>query len=141
MKGKGAASPDNIALSFLKSVGSFGPPEITTIFNSFFFTCSLPRIWRIATIIPLQKAGKSPSEVASFPPISLTPCAVKLLEHILADRLYYIAQTNNLFSQFQTSSHKLRSCEDQTTQIVQVIEDGFDQRPVQHSALTAFNFS
>ena len=91
--------------------------RLLTIFNSFFFTCSLPRIWRVATIIPLQKAGKSPSEVASFPPISLTPCAVKLLEQILADRLYFNAQTNNLFSQFQTSSRKRRSCEDQITRI------------------------
>ena len=49
-------------------------------------------------IIPLLKAGKSPGEVASFCPISLTSCIVKLLERILADCLYYIAETNNLFS-------------------------------------------
>ena len=49
-------------------------------------------------IIPLLKAGQSPGEVASFCPISLTSCIVKLLERILADCLYYIAETNNLFS-------------------------------------------
>ena len=74
---------------------------------------------------PLLKAGKSPSEVASFRPISLTSCVVKLLERIIADRLYYIAETNNMFSRFQAGFRKGWSCEDQITRIVQAIEDGF----------------
>ena len=101
MKGKGAAGPDNIPPSFLKSLGPLALQELLSIFNSSFSLAHCPRIWRVATIIPLLKAGKSPSEVASFRPISLTSCVVKLLEHILADRLYYIAETNTLFSRFQ----------------------------------------
>ena len=96
--------------------------------------------WRVATIIPLLKAGKLASEVASFHPISLTSCVAKLLEHILADRLYYIAETNNMFSRFQAGFHKGRSCEDQITRIVQTIEDGFQQRPMKHSVLTFPDF-
>ena len=69
----------------------------------------------VATIIPLLKAGKSPSEVASFRPISLTSCVVKFLERIIADRLYYIAETNNMFSRLQAGFCKVRSCEDQFT--------------------------
>ena len=42
----------------------------------------------------------------------------------MADRLYYIAETST-FSPFQTGFRKGRSCEDQITQIVQAIEDGF----------------
>ena len=68
-------------------------------------------------------------------------CVIKLLEHILADRLYYIAETNNLFSQFEASFHKGRSCEDQITQIVQAIEHDFQQRPMKHSVLTLLGFS
>ena len=101
----------------------------------------MSRIWRVATIIPLLKAGKSPSEVASLPPISLTSCVVKLLERIKADRLYYIAETNNMFSRFQADFRKGRSCEDQITRIVQAIEDGFQQRPMQRSFLTLLDFS
>ena len=48
------------------------------------------------TIIPLIKAGKSPSEVASFCPISLTSCVVKLLERIIAHRLYYTAERKHV---------------------------------------------
>ena len=89
------------------SLGPLALQELLCIFNSSFSLAHCPRIWRVATIIPLLKAGKSPSEVASFRPISLTSCVVKLLERIIADRLYYIAETNNMFSRFQGWS-----CED-----------------------------
>ena len=72
MKGKGAAGPDNIPPSFLKSLGPLALQELLSIFNSSFSLAHCPRIWRVATIIPLFKAGKSPSEIASFCPISLT---------------------------------------------------------------------
>ena len=93
MKGKGAAGTDNIPPLFLKSLGSLALQDLFSIFNSSFSFAHCQRIWRIATILPLLKAGRSPSEVASFRPISLTSCFIKLLERILADRLYYIAET------------------------------------------------
>ena len=98
MKGKGAAGPDNIPSSFLKSLGPLALQELLSIFNSLFSLAHCLRIWRVAIIIPLLKAKKSPNELASFCPISLTSCVVKLLERILADRLYYIVETNNMFS-------------------------------------------
>ena len=118
MKGKRAAGPDNISPSFLKSLGPLALQELLSIFNSSFLLAHCPRIWRVATIIPLFKAGKSPSEVASFGPISLTSCVLKLLERILADCLYYIAKTTNMFSQFQPGFCKGWSCEYQITRIV-----------------------
>ena len=138
MKGKGAAG--NIPPSFFKSLRPLALQELLPIFNSSFSLAHCPHIWRVATIIPLLKAGKSPSEVASFCPISLTSCVAKPLECILADLLYYIAETNNLFSQFQASFHKGWSCKDQITRIVQTIEDGFQQRPLQRSVLTLPDF-
>ena len=125
MNGKGAAGPDNIPPSFLKSLGPLALQELLSIFNLSFSLAHCPRIWRVATIIPLLKAGKFPIEAASFCPISLTSCVVKLLERIIADRLYYIAETNKMFSRFQVGFRKGWSCEDQITWIVQEIEDGF----------------
>ena len=141
MKGKGAAGPDNIPPSFLKTLGPLALQELLSIFNSSFSLAHCPRIWRVATIILLLKAGKSPSEVASFRPIILTSCVVKVLERIIADRLYYITETNDMFSQFQAGFDKGWSCEDQITCIVQAIKDGFQQRPMQRSLLTLLDFS
>ena len=112
MKGKGAAGPDNIPPSFLKSLRPLALQELLPIFNSSFSLACCPRIWIVATIIPLLKAGKCPCEVASFRPISLTSCIVKLLECILADHLYHTAKISNLFSRFQASFHKGQGCED-----------------------------
>ena len=63
------------------------------------------------------------------------------LERIIADHLYYITETNNMFSRFQAGFRKGRSCEDQITRIVQAIEDGFQQCPMQRSVLTLLDFS
>ena len=141
MKGKGAGGPDNIPPSFLKLLSPLALQESLSIFNSYLLFAHCPRIWRVATIILLLKTGKSPSEVVSFRPISLTPCFVKLLEHILADRLYYIAETNNLFSRLRAGFRKGQSCKDQNTRIVQAKEDDSQQRPMQRSVLTLLDFS
>ena len=57
-------------------------------------------------------------QVESFGLISLTSGVVKILEKILPDCFYYMAETNNLFSQFQAWFRKGQNCEDQITQIV-----------------------
>ena len=67
-------------------------------------------------------------------------CIIKLLERILTDCLYYIAQTN-MFSRLQAGFRKGRSCEDQITWIVQAIKDGFQQCPMKCSVSTLLDFS
>ena len=131
MKDKGAAGPNKVPL------GPLALQELLSIFSLSFSLFHCQRIWKVATIIPLLKAGKSPSEVASFRSISLTSCIVKFLEHILADLLYYIAETNHMFSRFQARFRKGRSI----TRIVQAIEDGFQQRLMKLTVLRLLDFS
>ena len=113
MKRKGAAGPDNTPPTFLKSLGPLALQELLSIFNASFHHADCSQIWRGAIIIPLLKAGKLPSDIASFRPISLTSCVIKLLERIIADWLYCIPESNNLFSSFQAGLSEGRSCEDQ----------------------------
>ena len=141
VKRKGAAGPDNIPPTFLKALGTRALTELLAIFNSSFDLADCPRIWRIATIIPILKAGKSAKEVASYRPISLTSCVVKLLERILEDRLYLIAETSNLLTKFQAGFRRGRSCEDQILRITQAIEDGFQHKPMHRSVLGLLDFS
>ena len=68
MKSKGAVGPDDIPPSFLKSFGLLAVQELLSIFNSSFCLAHSPRIWRVAIIIPLLKAEKSPSKVPSSSP-------------------------------------------------------------------------
>ena len=141
MKLEGVSGPNYIPPSFLKSLGPLALQELLSIFDSSFSLAHCPRIWRVVIIISLFKAGKSPSEVASFYPISLTSFVVIFLERIFASRLYYISKTNKMFGRFQAGFRKGQSCEDQITWITQAIEDGFQQRPMKRSLMTILGFS
>ena len=101
MKRKGASGPDNIPPTFLKSLGSLALQKLLSIFNASFHLADYPWVWRVAVIIPLLKATKSPNDLASFLPISLTSCVIKLLEHIIADQHYYIAESSTTSVPFQ----------------------------------------
>ena len=85
----------------LKSLGSYALNELLTVYNLSFLQGHCPKIWRIATIILLLKSGKPASKVASFLPVSLTLCIDKLMERILRNKLYHIAETSNIFSKLQ----------------------------------------
>ena len=92
-------------------------------------------------VILILNAGKPANEVASYRPISLMSCVAKLLERMLADRLYYIAETKNPFSPIQAGFRRGRSCVDQILRIVQSIEDRFQKKPMHHSVLVLLDFS
>ena len=141
MKSKGAPGPDDVPPSFLKALAPSALKELLAIFNASFKNAACPQVWKNATIIPLLKANKPPSEMASYRPISLTSCLVKLLERIIADRLYYLAESRNLFNHQQAGFRKGRSCEDQILRIVQAIEDGFQQQPMHRSVIVLLDFS
>ena len=106
MKKKGACGPDDIPPSFFKNLGPAALEELLRIFNLSLSSGSCPQIWRNAIIIPLLKAGKPASDLASFRPISLTSCMVKVLERMLAERLYYIGESQGLFSYLQDGFRK-----------------------------------
>ena len=76
---------------------------------------------RIATIWEVFKSSRIRQSSQSDP--------TKLMERILANRLYHIAETTNMFSKLQTGFRKGTSCEDNITRLVQKIMDGFDQKP------------
>ena len=141
MKRRGATGPDNIPPTFLKALGPIDLQELLAIFSESFRHADCPRICHVAVVIPILKAGKPASEVALYRLISLTSCVVKLLERMLAHRLYYITETKNLFSPFQAGSRREQSCEDQILRIVQAIEDDFQKKPMHRSVLVLLDFS
>ena len=141
MKCKRAADPYDILPTFVKVLGPIAFQELLEIFNVSFLYADCPRIWQVATIILILKTGKAASEVASYQPISLTSSIVKLLESILADRLYYIAKSNHLLNFFQTYFGIGGRCEDQILRIFQTIEDGFQKKPMKRSILAFLDFN
>ncbi len=63
--------------------------KLLDIFNLSFSIGKLPQIWKLDTILSLNKLGK----LLSYRPVSLASCVAKMLERIIVYRLYYLAKT------------------------------------------------
>ena len=112
MNKKSAPGSDDIPPSFLVALGPKAKQILLDIFNQSFNNADIPQLWRNAIIIPLLKAGKPASQLASFRPISLTSCVVKLFERMMVDRLVPLAENNNWFHNTQAGFRKRRNCTD-----------------------------
>ena len=141
MKRRGAPGCDDIPPAFLKELGPKGLTELLAICNLSFANADIPQIWRHAVIIPLLKRGKPASDVVSFRPISLTSCIVKLLERMIAARLYGMAENNNWLNNQQAGFRKGRSCEDQIIKLIQNISDGFQAKPMRRTVMALLDYS
>ena len=133
--------PDDIPPAFQQELGSNAEKELLAIFDLSFETAKCPQIWRTATIIPLLKARKSPCELGSYRPISLISCVSKVMERMVADRLYYSAETRGILNNQQAGFRKGRGSEDQTTKVIQAIQDGSNNKPKERSVLVLLDFS
>jgi len=141
MKRKGAPGPDDIPPSFLKELGPIAKTLLLSVFNESFRLAECPQIWRTAIIIPLLKAGKPPGALKSYRPVSLTSCVVKLMERMMAERIYHVMEGSDKFSKMQAGFRRGRSCEDQILKITQAIENGFNQKKMERSVLVLLDYS
>jgi hypothetical protein len=144
MRRKGAPGLDDVPPAFLMELGPRGRELLLALFNESFSSAQLPQDWRRAMIIPLLKAGKPASEFESFRPISLTSCIVKLLERLINNRLYFLAESKGWFSDSQAGFRKQRSCKDQLIKLVHHVSDGFQTlvngKP-QRTVMAMFDYS
>ena len=89
----------------------------------------------------MLKAGKPASDLASYRPVSLTSCIDKVIERMIAERLYHLADTNNWFSSLQAGFRKGFSCVDQIIRLSQAIEDGFQRRSMNRAVMVLLDYS
>lgn len=74
---------------------------ISNLFNACFRLHYFPAMWKLATIIPLLKPGKKPSDPSSYRPISLLPTLSKLMEKVILHRLLQQLDNLNIIPQSQ----------------------------------------
>ena len=142
MRRKGAPGPDDIPPSFLKELGPIALSALLSICNECLRLGECPQLWRNAILIPLLKAAKSPSELASYRPVSLTSCVAKALERMFAERLYFEAESKGWFAPIQAGFRRGHSCADQILRVTQAIEDGFQQpKGMERSVLVLLDYS
>jgi len=83
-KTKPATGPrhDNIHVEILKNLDPKACTWLSEFFSRIMATHSIPKIWRKAKVIAVEKPGKDPSLAANYHPISLLSVYYKLQERL-----------------------------------------------------------
>ncbi|GFO43077.1 RNA-directed DNA polymerase from mobile element jockey [Plakobranchus ocellatus] len=82
-----AAGPDGVYYPFLRHLPESCLHTLLKLFNNIWTTRDIPPSWREASVVPIPKPGKDPSDPSNYRPIALTSCLCKTLERMVNDRL------------------------------------------------------
>ncbi|GFO39486.1 LINE-1 retrotransposable element orf2 protein [Plakobranchus ocellatus] len=101
-----AAGPDGVNYQFLRHLPESCPHTLLKFFNNIWTTGDIPPSWREASVVPIPKLGKDPSDPSNYRPIALTSCLCKTLERMVNDRLVHVLESRNLLSNVQCGFRK-----------------------------------
>ena len=104
--------PDDICYEMLRRLDGVGFGKLLELINLSWSQGEVPLSWRQSTIVPLLKPGKNPSDTNSYRPISLTSSLCKVTERVVANRLRYYLESNQLLNREQSGFRKKRGCSD-----------------------------
>ena len=137
-----ATGLDKVAYPMLKHLPRSGMNFLLHILNVSLPLYSFPSIWKTSSIIPIHKMGKPLDSPASFRPISLTSCVLKLFERIFLSRVLFFLESNFILSPRQAGFRPGRSTLDQILFLSQSISDGFNKpRPGSWTIHSTIDFS
>jgi exonuclease III/ribonuclease HI len=119
---------DLIHYQMIKHLSSDSKSYLLALFNKIWLGDCFPTRWRVATIIPILKAGKDKSDPSSYRPIALTSCMCKLLERMINARLIWFLESKGLLCVEQSGFRRNRSVMDNLVQLEGLIQDTFIQR-------------
>ena len=108
-KNKKAPGEDSIPYELLKNLPNIALRKLLEMYNYIWSTGTFPTAWKHSIVTPILKAGKNPSDVKSYRPISLTATLCKVMERLVTDRLTYYVETENILNTLQSGFRKNRS--------------------------------
>ncbi|GBM42510.1 putative RNA-directed DNA polymerase from transposon X-element [Araneus ventricosus] len=104
--------PDNISYAMIKHLSTESQENLLYLYNRIWKEHYFPTFWQQATIIPLLKPGKDPTNPSNYRLIALTCCLCKLLEKMINCRLVYYLKTNNFIHPSQIGFRRGRNTVD-----------------------------
>ena len=110
---KSSPGDDRISYVLLKQMPRNCQTVRLKLFNEIWRQGALHAHWKSAIIIPLLKADRSASDVASYRPIALTSTLCKVIERMAANRLLWWLESNQRLNKFQSVFRQRRSTIDQ----------------------------
>ena len=93
-----ATGPDNIHYQMLKNLPEVALDTLLRVFNDSWITGHFPSAWSEATIIPIPKPGKDPTDPGNYRPIALTSCLCKTFERLVNCRLVWFLEEKRNFN-------------------------------------------
>ena len=112
LPGDKATGDDEVHNIFLKNLPDHSLTELLGLINRSWRRAELPTSWKHSLVIPILKNGKPVSDPTSYRPISLISCVSKLMEKMVASRLYWKLEKDEKFKKLQSGFRKGRSTED-----------------------------
>lgn len=128
LKPKKAPGYDLITGKILKELPQEGLKFITTIFNAILRLHYFPSQWKVAQIILIHKAGKDPTNVASYRPISLLPVLSKVFEKILLNRIQPSLEEKKLIPNHQFGFRARHSTIEQVHRVGNKIREALEKK-------------
>jgi hypothetical protein len=78
-----ATGPDHIHYQMRKTLPEVALDAMLRVFNDSWITGHFPSAWSEATIIPIPKPGRDPTDPGNYRPIALTSCLGKTFERLV----------------------------------------------------------
>ena len=119
---------DSVTYKMIKNLPKQAKLYLLKMYNRFYKDSFFPCSWKISTIIPILKPGKSPSSSNSYRPIALTSCLSKLYERLINERLSEYFIMNRILTPAQSGGQKNRSTLDNLVKLEDVIRTTFAAR-------------
>jgi hypothetical protein len=105
-----APGPDKIHGKILKNCAKQLSIPLALLFQTSYYTCTIPNEWKSANVVPVFKKG-SKNNVQNYRPISLTSLVMKIYERVIASELLNLVE--NEINPRQHGFLPLKSCESQ----------------------------
>jgi len=119
---------DKLPYELLKHLHTNALNVLLIFYNEIWEDGKLPTDWHHAIILPLLKPNKEASNPESYRPISLTPTICKVMETMIAKRLQWFLEKNNLLSNDQSGFRKYKSTSDQILKLQDTILKKFKNK-------------
>ncbi|GFO05410.1 RNA-directed DNA polymerase from mobile element jockey [Plakobranchus ocellatus] len=123
-----AAGLDGVYYQFLRHLPESCLHTLLKLFNNIWTTGDIPPTWREASVVPIPKPGKDPSDPSNYRPIVLTNCLCKSLERMVNDRLVHVLESRNLLSKVQCGFGKDHSTLDHLVRLETFIKKAFARK-------------
>ncbi|GFW13291.1 putative RNA-directed DNA polymerase from transposon X-element [Trichonephila clavipes] len=104
--------------------------ELTNIITNIKKIGYFPIAWKTATVIPILKPGKDPTQAESFRPIALLSILGKVAEKIILNRLYHHVDTNNILIPEQHGFRPDLSTTHQHLRVVETIKSELNDKKI-----------